>query len=252
MDANLTFESLPLIPGIGNVSAFRNDTNIMNIAAGYNEAWIFDWKINTAFLFLYVALNFPIILLFVLHPPFRSSFSFYVTVLAVCNIVQGVGNALVVLLYAIVKPFNIYVDALSVYVPEVLYMLPIQIHALISFSRLWALSFPIHYRLYHNMKLAGILCGATIVFTHLLTAPYILSNTLGIAIYGIDENYAPMLQIVVKDTPLTFLVLSYPMVLGLYCRRHQKKTELTKLKDTQMQKRRQTRKQVLQSTLQSP
>ncbi|GAV01046.1 hypothetical protein RvY_11817 [Ramazzottius varieornatus] len=58
-------------------------------------------------------------------------------------------------------------------------------HSLISFNRIWALFFPIHYKQYHSKATAIWLCVATWVYVHLWLLPGLIPDDL---YYRLDDG----------------------------------------------------------------
>ncbi|XP_055349790.1 uncharacterized protein LOC129596514 isoform X2 [Paramacrobiotus metropolitanus] len=207
----------------------------------YFNSWIFSENLDVVLCCFCLTLNPPIIALFIRLPHLRSCLAVYVTFLAGCNILQGISYLLVVYLSFFLQNISDDWDycVFYVYFREVLLAMPLQMHALIALSRLWALSFPAVYERLHTPALAWILSLATAAATNLIYLPFILwdrffsleeSSACGrnIIIFGNETVTAfwAALQIMVHNVPMVFILVSYPPLFWLYRREQRRKEKL--------------------------
>ncbi|XP_055356341.1 cysteinyl leukotriene receptor 1-like [Paramacrobiotus metropolitanus] len=105
-----------------------------------------------------------------------TSFTIYLIVIATGNIVImvvmrpiGVMNS-----FTGIWPGGRPLCAAYTYAQFVVSMIPVLLHVLIAVNRLWAVTYPVHYRVRHNKKVALLLCLGVMVYVHMVHFPIFL------------------------------------------------------------------------------
>ncbi|XP_055351463.1 5-hydroxytryptamine receptor 1B-like [Paramacrobiotus metropolitanus] len=169
-------------------------------------------------------LNFAILALYVRHRSLRTPFAVYLINLLVANLLF---TALLFVdhMIKLVQPGwqsrAAVCDAyLYAWYPAAMAMTWAQV--LVVQNRLWAVTFPFSYRLYHSHRVAVAVCVVKWMFVHILTLPFLI---LEFRLYrrpfaerGCDINYqaqyitAHALQVCIYDFPVIAVVALYPII----------------------------------------
>ncbi|XP_055340577.1 5-hydroxytryptamine receptor 1B-like [Paramacrobiotus metropolitanus] len=127
-----------------------------------------------------ICLNAGITIYHLLSPSQLTSFSIYLVALYLANIVYC----------AVVTTMEITGDLYGTwwmghplcifynYFEYIASLAAVMFHALIAINRIWAISHPVSYRLYHNKKIAGLLCLASLFYVHFLELPGLIMDAL--------------------------------------------------------------------------
>ncbi|XP_055337909.1 olfactory receptor 1-like [Paramacrobiotus metropolitanus] len=106
-----------------------------------------------------------------------------------------------------------------------------QSHALITFNRLWAITFPLSYRNYHSTRVALLLCGGCVAYVHLVCLPGVVIDALyyrppvdRFKLCSLDIGrqfpWAVASEVIIYIAPIVFVVGAYPF---LFHKQHQRK-----------------------------
>ncbi|XP_055354841.1 uncharacterized protein LOC129600375 [Paramacrobiotus metropolitanus] len=118
--------------------------------------------------------------------------------------------------------------SLYIYTDYVMVGVSMHSHVLITINRIWALVFPVSYKHHHNFKTAWLVCLAMVVYVHVFCLPGFLMDLMYYRVdsdesCGLDidllQEWSILVQIVIYDFPIIFIVASYPFLLRKQLRR---------------------------------
>lgn len=130
--------------------------------------------------FLALILNGFVLAMFFKYTHLRTSFAVYIILILSSNLFQ-------ITFINTVDIYSVYYGSGHVnaaFCDAILYRSMVIVgcvvytHVLITINRIWAISYPISYRNYHNKKTAKILCVSAWTWVHIINLP-----GLGIAVY---------------------------------------------------------------------
>ena len=211
-----------------NISAFRNPQF---------KPWTYISIFSLAILVLATFFNSIILFLFARNANLRTPFTIYVINLLVANLVNLLYQQplrIVSYLYSstyLGRPFcEAYLYG-SYAVQAAVYCA----HFAISLNRMWAVTNPITYRLYHTKKFAIVSCLLVWAYVHAVVLPGLIINTLYYKLpleAGCYVARNPLLtwtiaeQLMMYDIPLGLLVLAYPVICLTEVRRRIRRNQL--------------------------
>lgn len=181
------------------------------------------------------AANLVVLTAFFQNPKLRTPFNVYLVFLSLSNLGQAVLDLplTVVSDFSPVWPLGRIACNFNLYAKWVLAALVRNTHALISINRIWALFLPITYKNYHTRSVAIGLCLGLVVYVHSFLLPGLIADDL---YYRVDERlclvnttadyyWALPTQIILYDSTLIIIVVSYPFIVWkLKKRRNSKPT----------------------------
>lgn len=208
------------------LEGFLNDTGDAVIFplpwTGYGAGLVFltlmSWVTNSALL-----------MLFITHRRLLTSFTIYLVSLSIANLLQT----------AVMSTIDV-VDSNSLYwwmgsrtcdlYQYVVYVVGggiVQSHVLITLNRVWAVSFPVSYRVRHTKRTALVICFVMWLLINIICVPGLVVESL---YYRLPENRSDCsvnpgshwkltVMIILFDCPILVVILAYPFLCWTHRRR---------------------------------
>ncbi|XP_055347686.1 muscarinic acetylcholine receptor M3-like [Paramacrobiotus metropolitanus] len=203
--------------------ASTNNTTT-SVAGNVSGKWTFVSVFTLASMISVFITNVPVTLQILCRPRLRTPFNIYLINLLLANILQVFLQNPLAILESIYSRWwmgrtacNLYIYAY--YVLAGVIMLS---HLLIAINRVWAVTFPVHYRHHHSKSVAISICVASWIWNHILLLPGIISDALfyrrPIEKVGCELNKAAQpvwsmtVHWVVYVAPTLLILLSFPYV----------------------------------------
>ncbi|XP_055355136.1 5-hydroxytryptamine receptor 1B-like [Paramacrobiotus metropolitanus] len=180
-----------------------------------------------AIIVMILTLSLNILLLILLtRRRLRTSFTVYLGVLCITNIIFSIlNNPFDILVEVYGKwPYTSGVCDLYLYGSFIVCSITMHCHALITGNRLWAISFPLHYKNHHSRAVAAGACIVVAVYVHACLIPFLVLDSLyyrypvGEIVVGCTPNvaaqqkYSIVVQTLLFDLPIAFIVAAYPFL----------------------------------------
>ncbi|XP_055356061.1 galanin receptor type 2-like [Paramacrobiotus metropolitanus] len=189
----------------------------------------YEWNGSTTSLVIFTVLtllmNGYILLLFAIKRTLHTPFAVYLISLLCANIFQTFADLLNLLTYTRQRwYFTSFLCSVAIYSEWVGGAAVLHSHLTITLNRIWASTFPIHYRNYHSIRTAVLFCLLMLGYCHLLTGPLLLIDYLyyrpGMAnatectiAMDAQPQYAGFVDVWVYVVPMLVMLLSYPYLL---------------------------------------
>ncbi|XP_055347764.1 melatonin receptor type 1B-like [Paramacrobiotus metropolitanus] len=197
-----------------------NDTKIPVAAQ-----WTFVPIFATTILIAVLLTNTPVLIQLLLRPHLRTAFNIYLVNLLIANLLLVVFQNPLDILEALYsgwwmgwKVCNLYI-----YANYVLGGVIMLTHVLIAVNRIWAVTFPVHYRHKHTKCVALGICLVSWMWIHLLILPGIITDALyyrkPVESFGCQVNnaaqavWAMTMHWVLYVLPTPFILASFPYVI---------------------------------------
>ncbi|XP_055352057.1 octopamine receptor beta-2R-like isoform X2 [Paramacrobiotus metropolitanus] len=186
--------------------------------------WTFSAIMRTTMCIVQIILNLAMSTMIFSRKSLRTSFTVYVVFLLSSNLLVAIMQYPLEIQRILYRKWSLSEASCTLYLYNiwVLLALPIHSHLLLTINRLWALTFPLSYKNHHSKRVAGILCGVTLLYIHVFFLPLVIIDRgfyrASSRTYGCTTNYAmPMVnkyaiavQMVGCNIPLLFIVVVFP------------------------------------------
>ncbi|XP_055357303.1 uncharacterized protein LOC129602328 [Paramacrobiotus metropolitanus] len=188
-----------------------------------------EWKGSTTLLVTMTALtlltNGYVLILFAMHRSLQTSFIVYVSSLLWSNIFETLFDLMDIMQYARYHwYFTSTLCNFRIYAQWITGAAVVHSHFIITVNRLWAATFPLHYRNYHSRKIAILLCWLVVIYYHLLICPMLIIDYVYYrpnmdnvtdcdVIFSAQPQYAGFIEIWIYIMPIVIMLLSYPYLL---------------------------------------
>ncbi|XP_055344684.1 alpha-2B adrenergic receptor-like [Paramacrobiotus metropolitanus] len=149
--------------------------------------------------------NIFLLLIYHKNPSLKTPFSVYVVSLSICDLSKSLSNGIMKTTnnlqvhWFLSDPYCL----LSMFCARILTSIMMYIQVLISCNRWWAVTFPNHYRIHHNKKVAACLVFSVVVFVNAWSIP-------GFILEDVHERKA-------KDIRYCFIPFAKPSVYFYVC-----------------------------------
>ncbi|GAU94538.1 hypothetical protein RvY_06294 [Ramazzottius varieornatus] len=220
----MNFTCDPILP------MFNGSTNLPNKSSDHLSVYSriydsFNDAVPYAMSILCVAIscsNALVLSAFVINKQLRTPFSVYLINLLVSDLAQSLLDLPFTTMggFLPVWPLGRKACNFSLYGKWVYSAVVRNTHSLISFNRVWALFFPIHYKQNHTNATAIWLCVATWVYVHIWLLPGLIPDDL---YYRLDDGscqvnttanptWALPTQIVLYNSSVFVVAITYPAI----------------------------------------
>ena len=180
-----------------------------------------------------------VLILFARNANLRTPFTIYITNLYIANLINQIYQQPLTIathLYSAKYLGRAFCNT-YLYGSYVIHSAVFNAHFAITLNRIWAVTSPLTYRLYHNKKFAIVICVMFWIYVHVVMLPGLITNALYYKVplkmgCYIDKKRKPLLtwsiieQVMLYDVPLSFLILAYPVICFAEVRRRARRTRL--------------------------
>ncbi|GAV08171.1 hypothetical protein RvY_17902 [Ramazzottius varieornatus] len=197
---------------------------LSNSTLPYGPSWTFSPSFTLSVQISAILMNGSVLTLFVRSPSLLTPFTIYVMNLFLANL------SCAILFYTIELVSGLYsywwrghaACTYYNYTNWIFNAAMCNAHALIALNRLWAVTFPVSYQLYHRKRFALGLCAAMWIYLHACLLPGIIQDALWYRLpeetngclvnTSAQQKYAWAMQIIVYDIPEALVLLTYPVI----------------------------------------
>ncbi|OQV12900.1 hypothetical protein BV898_12822 [Hypsibius exemplaris] len=204
-----------------NVTPPRNSTLSTDQQARTIASWFILFTIFASVLF-----NGLLIFVYLTHAHLRTAFNVYVVNIATTEFLLALTAmpGTFIVNYYITWPYDGLACTFFAYFKLILSTAVRYGHVLVTVNRLWAVTFPMHYRNAHNKRVALAITLVMWVFVHVLSVPSVVWSRWGKSGVGQPERRCMQgdtvgklvttvaLEIVGFGVPELFIVMTYPFV----------------------------------------
>ena len=201
------------------------------------KPWTFVSIFSLIICLLAICLNAFVLLLLARNAGLRTPFTIYIINLLVANLVNQIYQqplTIATLLYSPTYLGRAFCNA-NLYGSYAIHSAIYSAHFAITLNRIWAVTSPENYRLYHRKKFSVISCVVLMVYVHVIVLPGLLMNylyyemPLEAGCYIAKQRlrtWSIVEQLMLYDIPLSFLILAYPVICFAQIRRRTRRNRL--------------------------
>ncbi|XP_055348565.1 allatostatin-A receptor-like [Paramacrobiotus metropolitanus] len=188
---------------------------------------------------LQLLFNASMLLVFVIKPHLRTSFTIYIIFLLTANLTYTLCEYPLEIIRQLYPHWPLSRSACTFYLYQIWIVCPLtmHMHVLITLNRVWAIALPVSYRNRHSKASACGMCGLIVLYIHILAVPLWLRDEL---YFRVDNSecslnthrqpwYSTAVAIVTQVLPILYVVGAYPFLLVKQLQR--RKSRETKVVD---------------------
>ncbi|XP_055356063.1 alpha-2C adrenergic receptor-like [Paramacrobiotus metropolitanus] len=152
------------------------------------------------FLILKLMFNGCLLFVFLNNRRLRTPFTVYLINLLLSNIFITLADPFFMLeSWQVRWYFTSILCIIKMYLDHIGSAVTLHAHLLITLNRMWALTFPLHYRSHHSTKTAVLICATMWTYCHVLLSPLLLQDFL---YYRPDMQTATECEVVSSAQPI--------------------------------------------------
>ena len=213
-----------------------NDSTLLNVSFFANTIMITNrsdipWSIRSYYIItlcvLVVIANATVLAAYLKSRTLRNTtFSYYLMFLLGTNIFQSAIQQPIELTMVIYRSRIIsqFMCGPLLYVTYFSYALLMQCQVLITSNRVWAVTFPYSYKVYHSKRVAVVLCTCSVLFVNAVVLPGFIFDRLyyhvldGACTFALVKNsyqieaWGAACEILLYISPAFIIVLAYPWI----------------------------------------